>query len=114
MKHGAPQYANSCGDRTGRACLWSGLRNNAIPCVLGLAILLPGLSHPMAGETRPEPDGQLLLTGGTIYINPTDDPITNGVVDPAAIPNTIFRAMGGAVRISPKAAPQFSAYRSSR
>jgi imidazolonepropionase-like amidohydrolase len=34
----------------------------------------------MAGETRPEPDGQLLLTGGTIYINPTDDPITNGVV----------------------------------
>ncbi|MGH9838951.1 MAG: amidohydrolase family protein [Blastocatellia bacterium] len=34
----------------------------------------------MAVQTRPAEDGQLVLTGGTIYPGPTESPITNGVV----------------------------------
>jgi imidazolonepropionase-like amidohydrolase len=41
----------------------------AIPGVLGFALL-----------TIAAPDAQLLLTGGTIYVSPTEDPIVNGVV----------------------------------
>jgi imidazolonepropionase-like amidohydrolase len=43
--------------------------------VLGFAILLT-----MAGQVRSAADGQLLLTGGTIYVSPTEDPIADGVV----------------------------------
>ena len=43
--------------------------------VLGLAILLT-----ITGQTRSASDGQLLLTGGTVYVSPTDSPITNGIV----------------------------------
>jgi imidazolonepropionase-like amidohydrolase len=56
------------------------MRHNVIPGVLGFAILLSGLSHPVTGQTRSAPDGQLVLTGGTIYASPTENPITNGVV----------------------------------
>ena len=62
------------------ARVWSGVGNNVIPSVLGFAILLSGLKGPMAGQTRSAPDGQLVLTGGTIYASPTESPITNGVV----------------------------------
>jgi len=34
----------------------------------------------MAGQTRSAADGQLVLKGGTIYANPTESPIVNGVV----------------------------------
>jgi len=51
-----------------------------MPGVLGFAILFSGSSHPMTGQTRSARDGQLLLTGGTIYASPTENPITNGVV----------------------------------
>ncbi len=80
MKYGAPNGAKFCGNRTTGDCVWSGVRNNVIPSVLGFAILLSGLSRAVAGQTRSAPDGQLLLTGGTIYASPTENPITNGVV----------------------------------
>jgi imidazolonepropionase-like amidohydrolase len=56
------------------------VRDDAIPSVLGFAVLLFGSSHPMTGQTRSAPDGQLVLTGGTIYAGPAEDPIPNGVV----------------------------------
>jgi len=34
----------------------------------------------MAGQTSPAQHGQLVLTGGTIYVSPAADPITKGVV----------------------------------
>ena len=34
----------------------------------------------MSGQTSSASDGQLVLTGGTIYVGPTEDPILNGVV----------------------------------
>jgi imidazolonepropionase-like amidohydrolase len=48
--------------------------------VLGPAILVFGLSQPVTGQGRAAPGGELALTGGTIYANPSDDPIPNGVV----------------------------------
>ena len=80
MKYSAPRDAESCESTTKGVPLRSGLRNNVIACVLGIALLLSGLSHSMAGQTRSKPVDQLVLTGGTIYISPTENPITNGVV----------------------------------
>jgi len=56
------------------------LRKNAIRRVLGFAILLSGLSHPMTGQARSAPERSLALKGGTIYAGPAESPITNGVV----------------------------------
>jgi imidazolonepropionase-like amidohydrolase len=56
------------------------VHQNVISRILGLAIFLYGLSYPLTGQTRSAPDGQLLLTGGTIYVSPTENPITGGVV----------------------------------
>jgi imidazolonepropionase-like amidohydrolase len=56
------------------------VRHKEIPAVLGFAILLGGLSRLMAGETRSPADGQLVLTGGTIYAAPVEEPISDGVV----------------------------------
>jgi imidazolonepropionase-like amidohydrolase len=56
------------------------LRNNAVRRVLGLAILLFGLRHPMTGQARSAPDGSLVLKGGAIYAGPAESPITSGVV----------------------------------
>ncbi len=97
MKRGAPHGAKSCENRTTRVCFWSGLRNNVIPSVLGFAILL-SVSCPTNGQTRPAPHGQLVLTGGTIYVSPTEGPITNGVV---VIRNGKIAAVGrwGSVRV---------------
>ncbi|HYN25955.1 MAG TPA: amidohydrolase family protein [Pyrinomonadaceae bacterium] len=79
MKRNGPQGAKSSENRTTRALVWSGLRNKAIPGVLVFAIFL-SFGHPANGQTRSAPDGQLLLTGGTVYASPTEGPITNGVV----------------------------------
>ncbi|MBA3355151.1 MAG: amidohydrolase family protein [Pyrinomonadaceae bacterium] len=80
MKRDANQCAKSCEDRTPLSCASPGLRNCVI-LVLGFAILLSNLSHPINGQTRDsKPDGQLVLTGATIYASPTENPITNGVV----------------------------------
>jgi imidazolonepropionase-like amidohydrolase len=38
------------------------------------------LSHVVTGQTLAAADGQLVLTGGTIYVSPTEPPITDGVV----------------------------------
>src|SRR5262245_23804397 len=57
-----------------------GLQNILIPFVIGFAFLLTGFIRPMAGQTGTVPDGQLVLTGGKIYVSPTENPITNGVV----------------------------------
>jgi imidazolonepropionase-like amidohydrolase len=80
MKHCAARGAKSFANTTTRACVGPGLRNNVISSVLGFAILLSGLSRPINGQTRSAPDGQLLLTGGTVYVSPTEGPIMNGVV----------------------------------
>lgn len=98
MKRVAPQATKSCDQRTGIACRRSGLRNNLIPGVLGFAILLSGLGRPVAGQTRSAPGSRLVLTGGTIYVSPTEDPITNGVV---LIRNGKIAAVGrrGSVRL---------------
>jgi len=52
----------------------------------------------MAGQTRSAPDGQLVLTGGTIYASSTESPIKNGVV---VIRDGKIAAVGrrGAVRV---------------
>ncbi|MCA1575219.1 MAG: amidohydrolase family protein, partial [Acidobacteria bacterium] len=97
MERGAPHGAKSSKNRTPRARASVGLRNNVIPSVLGFAILL-SVSYPTNGQTRSAPDGQLVLTGGTIYVSPTEDPITNGVV---VIRNGKIAAVGrwGSVRV---------------
>ena len=56
------------------------MRGLAIATVLGFTILLFSASHAMSGQTSSASDGQLVLTGGTIYVGPTEDPIANGVV----------------------------------
>ena len=48
--------------------------------VLALAILLSGFSRPIVGQSRSTPDAPLALSGGTIYVSPTTDPIVDGVV----------------------------------
>jgi imidazolonepropionase-like amidohydrolase len=97
VKRGAPD-PKSCNHPTVAAYAWPGLRSNLIPGVIGLAILLFGLSHQIYGQTRSATDGQLFLTGGTIYVTPTENPITNGVV---LIRNGKIVAVGprGSVRV---------------
>ena len=97
MKRSAPHGAKSLENRTTCVCVWSGLRNNVIPSVLGLAILL-SVSYPTNGQTRSAPGGQLVLTGSTVYVSPTAKPITNGVV---LIRNGKIAAVGprGSVRV---------------
>lgn len=80
----------TCVDARGLAARWKACRviinhfsealAQALPGVLGFAVLLFGFSRPMVGQTRSAPDGQLVLMGGTIYLSSTEKPITNGVV----------------------------------
>ncbi|HKG20731.1 MAG TPA: amidohydrolase family protein [Blastocatellia bacterium] len=98
MKHAAPSGPILCGRRGTGACLWPGVRKNVIAAVLGFSILLSGLSRPAAGQARAAPDGQLVLTGGTIYASPDESPIPDGVL---VIRDGKIVAVGrrGAVRI---------------
>jgi imidazolonepropionase-like amidohydrolase len=83
--------------------LWSNLCRNVLPEVLGLVTLLCSLNSAMLGQSASATDGQLLLTGGTIYTNPTAKPIINGIV---LIRDGRIAAVGrkGVVRI-PKGIP---------
>ncbi|MBI1951514.1 MAG: amidohydrolase family protein [Acidobacteria bacterium] len=57
-----------------------GVRRDVISGVLGFAILLAGVSRPAAEQAGSPADGQLVLTGATIYPGPTDSPLSKGVV----------------------------------
>src|SRR5262245_33612435 len=47
---------------------------------LGVALLLVGTSHATSAPSRGDRDDELALVGGTIYADPAQGPIEDGVV----------------------------------
>lgn len=58
--------------------MWSTLPVFTI--LFGFAMLPPFTGNAVFGQSLNSPDGYLALIGGTIYVNPTDYPIQDGVV----------------------------------
>jgi imidazolonepropionase-like amidohydrolase len=58
------------------------MRNNlfVLTAAFGLTVLLSHFARSLFGQSRPVPERQLALVGGTIYTSPTEDPIQDGVI----------------------------------
>src|SRR5688572_6186149 len=79
MKRDGPRGAKSCDHQVTLALVLSTLRDKVIFGLLASSILL-SLNPQTNGQTISTPYNQLVLTGGTIYVSPTANPITNGVL----------------------------------